>query len=312
MYLAERHNAQPAAATHRGRSRAALTKLPWLRELALVAVIYGAYDAIRLLPGTHLHAADLDGRRVFDFERWLHLDPERALNRWLNGLPTAFPAGASYFYESMHYLVTPLVLVWLYRTAKPSYARARNWLATMTLSGLLVFWLFPVTPPRMLPGSHTVDIVADMHRFGWWGGGGTAPHGLGSFVNEYAAMPSLHVGWALWCGVQLYGHARHRVVRIVGLVYPVLTALVVMATGNHYLLDAVAGVAAAALSWAAVRGVETLRLRRRVTLFVRQCRSHEVGDDRVAGCPRVDVLEVAEVGEGADPGDRDRNAASSR
>ena len=151
-----------------------------------------------------------------------------------------------------------------------------------------------------------------MHRFGWWGSGGTAPHGLGSFVNEYAAMPSLHVGWALWCGVQVYSHARHRIVRAVGVAYPVLTAVVVMATGNHYLLDAFAGVAVAVLSWALVRGVETLRLRRRVSLFVRQCRGDQVGDDRVAGGSRVDVLEVAEVGQRADLGDRHRNAASSR
>jgi hypothetical protein len=239
--------------------RRASTRAGWRREIMVVAAIYVVYDAIRLLPGVRLHAADGDGSRVLALEHRLHWAPEHALNVGLHALPTPVPVAAAYFYESLHYLVTPIVLVWLYRTARADYPRARTALAAMTLSALTVFWLFPVTPPRMLPGARLTDIVAEEHRYGWWSGGGTAPRGLGSFVNEYAAMPSLHVGWALWCGVQLYRHARRPAVRALGVLYPVLTAIVVMATGNHYLLDALAGAVVALLGWAMAIGLERVR-----------------------------------------------------
>ena len=261
VYLAQRH---PRTVGDRPRTRRAVPlrapgRVGWRRELLVVGVIYVVYDAIRLLPGVRLRAADGDGARILTLEHRLHWAPEHALNAGLHALPTPVPVAAAYFYETLHYLVTPIVLVWLYRTARADYPRARTALAVMTLSALVVFWLFPVTPPRMLPGSRLVDIVAEEHRFGWWSGGGTAPRGLGSFVNEYAAMPSLHVGWALWCGVLLYRHARRPAVRALGVLYPVLTAVVVMATGNHYLLDAVAGAAAALLGWVTAIGIERVR-----------------------------------------------------
>ena len=87
------------------------------------------------------------------------------------------------------------------------------------------------------------DTLADVHQWGWWSGRTSAPHGLGSLANEFAAMPSLHVAWALWAGCLIARHARRRAVRIAGLAYPMLTGLVVMSTGNHYLLDVLAGAA---------------------------------------------------------------------
>lgn len=291
VYLAERqarpvdddHRSAPCRRSPLGQvARPATGRTGWRREILVVAAIYVVYDAIRLLPGVRLRAADGDGSRVLALEHRLHWAPEHALNTGLHALPTPVPVAASYFYESLHYLVTPIVLVWLYRTARADYPRARTALAAMTLSALTVFWLFPVTPPRMLPGARLTDIVAEEHRFGWWSGGGTAPRGLGSFVNEYAAMPSLHVGWALWCGVQLYRHARRPVVRALGVLYPVLTAIVVMATGNHYLLDALAGAAVAVLGWAMAIGLE------RVGDVIRTARiSNAVAGAAVAGAAGV-------------------------
>ena len=70
----------------------------------------------------------------------------------------------------------------------------------------------------------------------------SAPRGLGGLTNEYAAMPSLHVAWALWCGWQVAAYARHKWVRVVGVLYPVSTVIAVMGTGNHFFLDVVGGV----------------------------------------------------------------------
>jgi hypothetical protein len=126
-----------------------------------------------------------------------------------------------------------------------------------TVFGLIGFTLLPVAPPRMLPGF--VDTMSQYSQFGWWSQDASAPRGVGQFTNEFAAMPSLHVGWALWCGWQLVRHGQHRITQVSGVLYPALTTLVVIATGNHYLLDAVAGVAVVMLAGMAVGGVQRLR-----------------------------------------------------
>jgi hypothetical protein len=85
--------------------------------------------------------------------------------------------------------------------------------------------------------------MAQYSSYGWWGGEASAPRGMGGMTNQYAAMPSLHVGWALWCGVMLWRHGGTRLAKTAGVVYPLVTTLVVMGTANHYFLDAVAGAA---------------------------------------------------------------------
>ncbi|WP_084724722.1 phosphatase PAP2 family protein [Streptacidiphilus melanogenes] len=213
----------------------------WLRELLLVAVVYFAYDGSRLLVRGGVQQAQRDASHLLDVERWLHLDPEHWLNadftdhRWL-GIP------ADFAYASLHYLVTPAVLVWLWRHHREVYRRARTWLGLSTVLALVGFVLFPAAPPRLLPaGFGFTDTMAQHSAIGWWGGDASTPKGLASMTNEFAAMPSLHVGWALWCGLMLLTCARDRTVRTLGALYPVVIALVVMGTANHYLLDVLAG-----------------------------------------------------------------------
>ena len=213
----------------------------WPLELLLVAVIYAAYDGSRLLVRGGLDDAQRDATRLLDVEQWLHLDPERWLNtaftsdRWL-GIP------ADFAYATLHYIVTPLILVWLWRNHQEVYRRARTWLGVSTVLALAGFILYPTAPPRLLPGSFGfTDTMAQHADIGWWAGSASAPKGLGSMTNEFAAMPSLHVGWALWCGLMLLLYAKDRTAKVLGLLYPVVIALVVMGTANHYLLDALAG-----------------------------------------------------------------------
>ncbi|WP_449489356.1 phosphatase PAP2 family protein [Streptomyces lavendulae] len=151
---------------------------------------------------------------------------------------------ADFVYASLHYLLTPAVLLWLYHRRPAHYRTARTWLVASTLLGLIGFTLLPTCPPRLLDAAHGfTDTMARYSTYGWWGGEASAPRGLGSLTNQYAAMPSLHVGWALWCGVLVWRHARRPLVRALGLAYPALTTVVVMGTANHYFLDAVAGAA---------------------------------------------------------------------
>ncbi|CAL9467798.1 hypothetical protein SUDANB176_02772 [Streptomyces sp. enrichment culture] len=219
------------------------TRLRWWSELPLILLVYACYSAGRLVVRGDVSDAVDHGLAILRIEKALHLNAEHPLNRlftrepWL-GVP------ADFWYASLHYLVTPAVLVWLFRSRAVRYRAARTWLMTSTFIGLIGFTLLPTCPPRLLDASHGfVDTMAHYSSWGWWGGEASAPRGLGGMTNQYAAMPSLHVGWSLWCGVILWRYGRTRLTRTAAVVYPLVTTIVVMGTANHYFLDAAAGAA---------------------------------------------------------------------
>lgn len=212
----------------------------WWREILLLAVLYSAYEVSRGMGGINVQVALSNGREIMHIERIWHLDPEHVLNSAL-AHATWLAVAASYFYSVMHYVVTPTVLVWMYRKHRANYGPARTALAISTAVGLTGYLLLPTAPPRMLAHSGLHDTLADTSRYGWWAGEGSVPRGFGGLTNQFAAMPSLHVGWAIWCGVLIAVFARRRWVKALGVAYPITTTLVVMGTANHYFLDALAG-----------------------------------------------------------------------
>ncbi|MEV1020738.1 phosphatase PAP2 family protein [Streptomyces sp. NPDC050264] len=218
-------------------------RLRWWTELPLILLVYGAYSAGRLLARGDVSTAVDHGVALLRAEQALHLNLEHPLNRlftrepWL-GVP------ADFWYASLHYVVTPAILIWIFRRRAHLYRAARTWLMTSTLIGLIGFTMVPTCPPRLLAAGHGfVDTMAQYSSYGWWGGAASAPKGLGGMTNQYAAMPSLHVGWALWCGVMLWRNGRSPYAKAVGVAYPLITTIVVMGTANHYFFDALAGVA---------------------------------------------------------------------
>ncbi|MFH9858462.1 phosphatase PAP2 family protein [Streptomyces sp. NPDC017202] len=226
-----------------GTEAASPTRLRWWTELPLLVLVYACYSAGRLLARGDVDSAVDHGLAILRIEKVLHINAEHPLNRlfrteaWI-GVP------ADFWYASLHYLVTPVVLVWLFRSRTVHYRAARTWLMTSTFIGLIGFTLLPTCPPRLLSAGHGfVDTMAQYSSYGWWGGEASAPRGLGGMTNQYAAMPSLHVGWALWCGVMLWRHGGTRAAKTAGVVYPLVTTIVVMGTANHYFLDAAAGAA---------------------------------------------------------------------
>ncbi|MEV7288099.1 phosphatase PAP2 family protein [Streptomyces sp. NPDC093252] len=215
----------------------------WWTELLLILLVYGCYSAGRLLARGDETTAVEHGLAILRLEKALRLNAEHPLNRlftreaWI-GIP------ADFWYASLHYLVTPAVLIWLFRSRAVRYRAARAWLMTSTFIGLIGFTLVPTCPPRLLdPAYGFVDTMAQYSAYGWWAGEASAPRGLGGMTNQYAAMPSLHVGWALWCGVILWRYGGNRWTKVAAVVYPLVTTVVVMGTANHYFLDAVAGAA---------------------------------------------------------------------
>lgn len=290
--------AAPRAAAYRGRLR-------WWTELPLIAVVYALYSGARLLVRGDVDDAVKHGADILHFEQLTHLDPERWFNRLFTehaflGVP------ADFMYASLHYVVTPTILVWLWLRRPTHYRRARTWLLLSTVIGLVGFTTMPTAPPRLLPGAHGfMDTMAQYGSYGWWGTDASAPRGLGHLTNQYAAMPSLHVGWSLWCGIMLFRYGRNAAVRTLGVVYPLTTAFVVMGTANHYLLDAAAGVVTMGigfvLSKPVLRVVDTLQagLHRRIG------RTPATAPVALAAAPAVaPAAPAAPAAEGKVPGPR--------
>ena len=168
-------------------------------------------------------------------ERWLQLDVEPSLNHLVAAGP-ALAEATGYHYGLLHFIVTPLVLGWLYLRRPSAFPRLRSALVLATGAANIVFWTWPVAPPRYsVPGM--TDILVSHHVLG-----AADPHGPGRLVNLYAAMPSLHVAWATWCAAAVIAATRSRR-RHLAWLYPTATVLVVLASANHFLLDAAGGLA---------------------------------------------------------------------
>ena len=240
----------PARAPTRSRVRPR-----WWAELALVAATYALYSLIRNLIPTETGAALRRAARLFDLERAWGLAPEVALNAAVSS-HHALAIAFDYHYATLHYIVTPVVLIWMLVSVPEHYRHARRILIVATILGLIGFWLAPLAPPRMLGSHGFVDTMAQFAGYGWWSTEASAPRGLGGLTNEYAAMPSLHVGWAMWCGWMIARHARRIWVRVLGILYPITTTIVVLATANHFFLDVVGGAGVILLAIPIVRAGE--------------------------------------------------------
>jgi hypothetical protein len=217
----------------------------WWVEALTIAWLCWVYDAITNLAPLRLHAALAHGSDILSLERSLHIDPEHALDRWLAGHHT-LGVLLSYYYDNAHFIVTLGLLGFLWWRRADLYAPLRNALVLANVLAFAVFWLFPVAPPRMLPGF--VDVVAASHTVGSWHTGS-----LAAAANQFAAMPSLHIAWAVWCTLVLWQISARRWVRALAVIYPCVTGFAVLATGNHYVLDIVGGLVAIAVATLIVR-----------------------------------------------------------
>jgi hypothetical protein len=212
----------------------------------LVALLYVAYTASRLLAARD-HGPALDrARRLLNLESMLRLDREHAIVHFFVAHKT-IALLSCYWYSAAHYLVTPVVLYWLYRRGQRAYLPARRALMIATMLGLSAYLLFPTAPPRMLAGY--ADILSLHASAGWWGEDASAPRGLASLTNELAAFPSLHAGWSLWVALTTQRWGRRRAVRIAGWLHAAITAIVVIGTANHWILDLVGGWLVVAVGW---------------------------------------------------------------
>ena len=166
----------------------------------------------------------------------------------------------SYWYATLHYVVTAAVLIWLWRLGADRYGPARRALAIGTLLALLAYIWLPTAPPRFIGGY--VDVLSLHAADGWWGADASAPRGLGGLTNELAAFPSMHAGWALWVALALQIYATKKWVRVLGWAYALGTAVVIVGTGNHWVIDALVGWVVIVAAWVAADAVGRIPLHR--------------------------------------------------
>jgi PAP2 superfamily len=246
--------------------------LRWWREVLYILLVYVAYSAVRNQFGSGAgDSVDADpafhhAEAIIQLQRNLGLYFEDRLQQWYLDLPLdGLIRGWNVYYGVLHFVVAAFALVWLFRKAPERYRVWRNTLASTTLLALIGFATFSLMPPRLLddPGIYGgcqvyegapraelpdhagvppcdefgyVDTVA---VYGGWASFGSDE--MAAVSNQYAAMPSMHIGWSTWCVFVLAPLVRRRWLRALVIAYPVLTLFDIMVTANHYWIDGVGG-----------------------------------------------------------------------
>jgi len=217
-------------------------------ELVCVLALYALYEAARgVVVGNQAVAVD-HARAVASLERSLHVFAEvhvQAAARFVPGLIGVLGV----LYLTLHLAVTGTYLLWLHRRRPAAYPLVRNALLIASGLALIGFLAFPTAPPR-LAALGIADTISHGHV--------DLNHGLVSTLyNPYAAVPSMHLGYATIVGASLYRHGGRPILRVAAFLYPALQLFVIVATGNHFFFDAASGALVAG-----VAGVAALRLTR--------------------------------------------------
>lgn len=225
--------------------RASASWLPhgWGDALLQLALFAGAYYAYRLVRGHvdgEVARAFANARAIVDFERALGLFFEPGLQAWASGHRWIVEA-ASAMYVNSHFVVTTTFLIWLYIARNEAFYFVRNMFMVAMGLALVGYAAFPTAPPRFMPEWGFVDTVADVF-------GETAQRSASALYNPFAAIPSMHVAFALMIGVPGALLVRNRLLKAMWAVYPLLVTLVVLVTGNHFWLDAALGALVAVAS----------------------------------------------------------------
>jgi len=215
----------------------------WWQELAIIGIGYYLYTRTRNGFDAKPALADRHGLDIQQLQDDLHLNFELSINHFVANHEW-LAQFLDYYYATMHFIVTIAVMVWLFVKRPHIYRGARTALFVTTLVGLLGFYLYPLTPPRLLQGYDYIDTLV---KFQTWGS--LADPKIAEHSNQYAAMPSLHMAWALWCGISIFVCARRTWVRWLGSAYPLLTLTAIVGTANHYIIDAVGGAVVIAIGY---------------------------------------------------------------
>jgi hypothetical protein len=227
----------------------------WLDALRQLLLFGGAYYAYRLVRGFvdgQVGLAFENARALVSLERTLGLFFEPGLQAWARGQDWILTA-ANWMYVNSHFVVTTTFLIWLYLARNHAYYFVRNMFMLAMGMALVGYVAFPTAPPRFLPEWGFSDTVASFV-------GEHAENSANVLYNPFAAVPSMHVAFALMIAVTAIRLVRRRAFKVLWALYPVVVTFVVIVTANHYWLDAALGVlVAVASAWAASAALARVR-----------------------------------------------------
>jgi hypothetical protein len=262
----------------------ARTGLRWWKEVAFGLAVYVIYSVVRNRfgsaggdPGPAFEHA----RSIIDLEESLHLYFEADLQQWYLDLPGQGLIRAwNVYYGLAHFLVTFVALVWLFRRDPRRYPLWRNTLAITTSVAVIGFAAYSLMPPRLLddpgefgacqiyapeaaaaaepgaltaPGCDRYGYVDTIARYGGWISFGS--EGMKDVSNQYAAMPSMHIGWSTWSALVLVPLLRRRWAKVLAAAYPAITLVCIVVTANHYWIDGVGGLVCLAVGFALAKAL---------------------------------------------------------
>jgi membrane-associated phospholipid phosphatase len=212
-----------------------------VRQVFLFALAYWAYRIVRGAVDGKVSASFEHARDLISIERSLHTFVEPSVQAWASG-KTWLIDFASWMYLNSHFSITLGALVYVYLFHNESFYFIRNMFMVAMGLALVGYVVFPTAPPRFLPEWGFQDSVSDFTGIS----AENAP--VNALFNPFAAVPSMHVAFALMLGWPLARLVRHRVLKVVWFLYPFLVTFVVVATGNHFWLDAFLGAVTASIS----------------------------------------------------------------
>ncbi|MGH2783107.1 MAG: phosphatase PAP2 family protein [Thermoleophilaceae bacterium] len=219
----------------------------WLDAIRQLALFAGAYYVYRIVRGFVDGQAGLafdNARTLVDFERSIGLFFEPGLQAWAHGEEWLLLA-ANWMYVNSHFVVTTTFLIWLYIARNHAFYYVRNMFMVAMGFALVGYLAYPTAPPRFMPEWGFTDTVAAFVGEG-------AASSANALYNPFAAVPSMHVAFALMIAIPALFLVRNRALRAVWAVYPAIVTFVVVVTANHFWMDAALGaMVAAASAWAA-------------------------------------------------------------
>jgi hypothetical protein len=266
--------------------------LRWWREVVYILLVYLAYSAVRNQFGSGdggpitAEPAFNHAKAIIQVERNIGLYFEAALQRWYLDLPgNGLIRFWNVYYGLGHFVVSAGALIWMFRLHAHRYRLWRNTLALTTLLALVGFASFSLMPPRLLddpgiyggcqvysaaetmpeeagtPPCDRYDYVDTVAVYGGWASFGSEE--MAKVSNQYAAMPSMHIGWSLWVAFVLFPMVRHRWAKALAVAYPLVTLFDIVVTANHYWIDGLGGVACLGVGYLLARAGTTWWERRR-------------------------------------------------
>jgi hypothetical protein len=214
-----------------------------LRQVSLFTAAYLAYRLVRGLVEGDANAAFAHARDLISIESKLHLFVEPSIQAWASG-SHALMLSASWLYVNAQTSITLAALLYVYMRHNSSFYFVRNMFMIAMAIALVGYTVFPTAPPRFMPEWGFIDSVSDSTSV-------HVSHASGlmtALFNPYAAVPSMHVAFALMIAWPLAKLARHGAVRVLWVAYPFLMTFVIVVTANHFILDALLGAMTAAAS----------------------------------------------------------------